>query len=289
MSALRSFASPAACTMYEAVQASDVEHQLDNLARLLWKGYGEGAIDDDDANFLQTCIDRRRAPGRGSPIGHLKSGAVGRMARRLGSRFLPRQRPRSPDRQASRDRRRRLGGSSALPNTLRHFYTEGQRAVLCIIAGEVKHHGVCDLPIDKIAALAGVCRTTVQTTLHEARRLRPHHDHRAARARSEEFAERGRDFVCGMADVAQAWADGSLPDWVQTGEFFEHHEEHIFKKGKRHPMEDGIGAVTGHLTCTLRGVPMPSDLYCNSKHWRHLRAARLRLRTFLRDCWLVME
>ena len=87
------------------------------------------------------------------------------------SRFTPRQRQRSPDRQASRDRRRRLGGSSVLPDTLRHHYTEGQRAVLCIIAGEIKHHGLCDLPIDKIAALAGVCRTTVQTTLHEARRL----------------------------------------------------------------------------------------------------------------------
>lgn len=87
------------------------------------------------------------------------------------SRCAPRQRPRSPDRQASRDRRRRLGGSSALPDTLRHHYTEGQRAVLCIIAGEVKHHGVCDLPIGRIASLAGVCHTTVQTTLHEARRL----------------------------------------------------------------------------------------------------------------------
>jgi len=87
------------------------------------------------------------------------------------SRLVSRQRPRSPDRQYSRDRRRRLGGSSALPDTMRHFYTEGQRAVLCIVAGEIKHHGVCDLPIDKIAALAGVCRTTVQTTMHEARRL----------------------------------------------------------------------------------------------------------------------
>lgn len=87
------------------------------------------------------------------------------------SHLLPRQRPRSPDREASRDRRRRLGGSSALPDTLRHYYTEGQRAVLCIIAGEFKHRGVCDLPIDKLAALAGVCRTTVQTTLHEGRRL----------------------------------------------------------------------------------------------------------------------
>jgi hypothetical protein len=84
----------------------------------------------------------------------------------------PRQRPRSPDRKASRDRRRRLGGSSALPDTLRQHYTEGQRAVLCIVAGEVKHHGVCDLPIDKMAALAGVCRTTVQTTLHLAKGLK---------------------------------------------------------------------------------------------------------------------
>ena len=64
-----------------------------------------------------------------------------------------------------------LGGSSALPDNLRHFYTEGLRAVLCIVAGEVKRHGVCDLPNDQIAALAGVCRTTVQTAMHEARLL----------------------------------------------------------------------------------------------------------------------
>jgi hypothetical protein len=43
--------------------------------------------------------------------------------------------------------------------------------VLCIVAGEVKRQGVCYLPIDKIGALAGVCPTTVQTTLREARRL----------------------------------------------------------------------------------------------------------------------
>ena len=58
-----------------------------------------------------------------------------------------------------------------MPPNLRCHYTEGQRAVACILAGEVKHHGLCDLAIDKIAALAGVSRTTVQTTLHEARRL----------------------------------------------------------------------------------------------------------------------
>ncbi len=99
------------------------------------------------------------------------AGRIAGPARARPNRLRSRQRQRSPDRLASRNRRRTLGGSSALPDTLRASYTEGQRAVLCIIAGEVKRHGMCDLPIDKIAALAGVCRTTVQTTLHEARLL----------------------------------------------------------------------------------------------------------------------
>jgi hypothetical protein len=43
--------------------------------------------------------------------------------------------------------------------------------VLCIVVGEVKRHGICDLTIGEIADRAGVCRTTVQNTLHEARRL----------------------------------------------------------------------------------------------------------------------
>lgn len=93
------------------------------------------------------------------------------LERRDWSRLVSRQRQRSPDRKASRDRRRMLGGSSALPDNLRHHYTEGQRAVLCIVAFEIKRHGVCDLAIDNIAALAGVGRTTVQNALHEARRL----------------------------------------------------------------------------------------------------------------------
>jgi hypothetical protein len=87
------------------------------------------------------------------------------------NRFSPRRHPCSPDRQAARERRRMLGGSGVMPHNLRANYTEGERAVLCVVAGEVKHHGSCDLAIDTIARRAGVCRTTVQTAMHEARRL----------------------------------------------------------------------------------------------------------------------
>lgn len=92
-------------------------------------------------------------------------------AKRRAHRSVPRQRPRAPERQAARDRRRLLGGSNVLPPQLRCAYTQGQTAVLCVIAGEVKSRDVCKLPIGTIASRAGVCRTTVQTTLHEARRL----------------------------------------------------------------------------------------------------------------------
>jgi hypothetical protein len=155
--------------IYEIISVCNASDQLDEMARLIWQGWGEGRIGDGDAAYLTSIIDRRRPLGHRTAPGH--TSPLGKIANRLGSRFTPRQRPRSPDRKASRDRRRMLGGSSALPDNLRHHYTEGQRSVLCIVAGEIKRHGICDFPIDKIAALAGACRTTVQTAMHEARRL----------------------------------------------------------------------------------------------------------------------
>ncbi len=86
-------------------------------------------------------------------------------------RLAGRKWQRSPDRAASMARKRKLGGSSGMPDTIRHHYTEGERAVLTVIAGEVKHHGLCDLAVDRIAAIAGLSRTTVQNAIREARAL----------------------------------------------------------------------------------------------------------------------
>ena len=133
-----------ASAIHEAVNFCSDPDQLHDTARFLWKAYGAGELSDNEANYLQSLIDRRR-PLRRTAL-HAKP--IGKFAGRLCGRFTPRQRQRSPDRQASRNRRRMLGGSSALPDNLRVHYTEGQRSVLCIVAGEVKRCGFCDFPFD---------------------------------------------------------------------------------------------------------------------------------------------
>src|SRR5712671_2092326 len=110
--ALRTFASPAATTIYTALDEARSSDDLDRLSRLMWKGYGEGAISDDDATFLGTCIDRQRPRAGAGPK------PAGKAFGRLASRMKPRGRQGSPDRQASRERRM-LGGSAVLPPQLR--------------------------------------------------------------------------------------------------------------------------------------------------------------------------
>lgn len=97
---------------------------------------------------------------------------------RVASRFISRgARPRStsPDREASLKRKRRWAGSSGLPATLRDDYTQGEVAVLTVVAVEVKKHGYCDLAIDRMAAVAGVSRTTCQNALRKANNAERRH------------------------------------------------------------------------------------------------------------------
>jgi hypothetical protein len=155
--------------LYTEINACCDDGHLDNIASSIWYVRGQDQLTDAAAEYLQHCVIRRRST---SGMSHPVTATIQRLAGRLSSRFKPRKSPRSHDRKASRDRRRMLGGSSALPDRMRHCYTEGNRAVLFIVAAEIKQHGFCDLPIDKIAALAGVCRTSVQNALHEAQRLR---------------------------------------------------------------------------------------------------------------------
>jgi hypothetical protein len=77
--------------------------------------------------------------------------------------------PVSPDRAASCMRKRRWAGGSNLPPSVRDRFTEGERAVMAVVMNACGKRGQCDYPIDKIASLAGVGRTTAQNALRKAR------------------------------------------------------------------------------------------------------------------------
>ena len=90
--------------------------------------------------------------------------AASRRAAPPRQRVLRRSRPRSPDRQASIERRRVHAGAGALPPWLRKRCTQGVAAALTIMA-DWRKGGRCELPVGKIAGLAGVCCTLAQDAM----------------------------------------------------------------------------------------------------------------------------
>ncbi|SCW33994.1 hypothetical protein [Ancylobacter rudongensis] len=149
-------------TFRVAISQASGGAELDRLTAAIWRQNLAGALSDDDANGLAMLASAKR-----KPVDEPRRASVPVDL----SRFKPRRRQTSPDREASKRRRRGLARSAPMPAALASLFTESESAALAIVAGEVKHHGACELPIDKLAALAGVCRTSAQNALHEARRL----------------------------------------------------------------------------------------------------------------------
>jgi hypothetical protein len=138
---------------------------LDQVARLLWKAHAEGQIADADAEAAAEAIQARRAafarPLSGVALSRIAAASAPRRAAR----------PRSPDSAASIERRRRQAMSGIVPARIAASFTLGEVAALSVIARAVREAGACVLPLDKIAALAGVSRTTAQNAVRAAERL----------------------------------------------------------------------------------------------------------------------
>src|SRR3954467_11454801 len=148
-------------TMGAAINGARTLAQMDELSRQIWQAHTSGAVDDAGAQSLAERLQERRGSIRAGV------GPVGVPAGRV-SLFPPRRRPVSPDRIASRDRRRLLACSGPMPPALASRFTTGQLAVLRILADEVAEKGVCGLCIDAIAARAGVCRRLAQGAIRLA-------------------------------------------------------------------------------------------------------------------------
>jgi hypothetical protein len=137
--------------------------EFDHLSRKLWAAHGAGAISDGDAQASAEAIAVRQKEIR----------EARQPAKIIAPRVsLPRRRAiRSPDRAKSRQRRRDVGQERWLPPSIANKLTQGEIAVLSVIVREIVKHGVCSLPVDRIAGEAGVCATMVKNAQRLARAL----------------------------------------------------------------------------------------------------------------------
>jgi hypothetical protein len=144
-----------------AAAAARNTHAIDELARLTWRAHAENKLDDVEAEAIGEALQARRttfSQGRGHPP-----------ARPPERRLRAARTPRAPDRQASLERRRRQALSGIVPARIAASFTMSELAVLTVVARQCQRAGTCTLHIDAIAALAGVCRRTVQTAMRHAR------------------------------------------------------------------------------------------------------------------------
>lgn len=171
--ALRKLTSAAAAPLYDAIGRAESSADLDDLARSLWRSHLARAISEADASELIDYIEsRRRRPHRDvSRQETLPGFALPDRNRDRVSRFPKRRVQRSPDKQASYERRHRLAYSGVMPPHLAAHLSIGALAVLCIVADEYRRSARCELSLAEIAARAGVCRKTAQLAMKEARDL----------------------------------------------------------------------------------------------------------------------
>ena len=138
--------------------------QLDEVARRIWQTLAAGDLTEAEAQAAAEAVERRRKA--------LSAKAGGSLTTRQVTAPAPSQRRAGPISSDSLRRRRRLAGSGALPGELADELTTGQVAVLAVIGRECARSGRgFAWPIARLAAVAGVGRTTAKAALRQAVRL----------------------------------------------------------------------------------------------------------------------
>lgn len=190
---------------------------VDEVMRLTWRGHAEGLLKDADAEAVAEAAEARRQALRA-----FASPATPRLA------SASRRPPRSPDRQRSIERRRQLATSGAVPSRIACRFTVAEIAVLAVIARQVMAHGRCDMPLERIAALAGVSRSSVQNALRHARQLGLIHvqERRASAWRNLPH------IITVIAADWRAWLDRGTASLKQGG-WVQNSEHHVIRRSER--------------------------------------------------------
>jgi predicted DNA-binding protein (UPF0251 family) len=147
---------------------------LPQVTALLWRAYGDGKVTEAEAETLSGLIEARtdapptRAFTANVPGGSDPDDSSTVQDRPRSSRRTVGSRPRTD---ASLERRRRWAASGRLPPGLAARFTSAEQAVLALVAAEATRRKDCRLSIENMAAVTGVCRSTVKNAIREARRL----------------------------------------------------------------------------------------------------------------------
>src|SRR5271165_1369109 len=148
---------------HAAAAAAKTTVAVDQIARLTWRAHAEGQLQDAEAEAVSEALQARRATFAARRTATPSRPVLGLPG--------PARSPRSPDRQASIERRRRQAMSGVVPAKIAASFTMAELAVLTVIARQCQRTGVCVLPVDAVAALAGCSRTSVKNAMRQARLL----------------------------------------------------------------------------------------------------------------------
>ena len=144
--------------------------KADDAMRRISEDWAERRLSDEDYGRLSWFIHELRGVLRKVDTIALRMPSIiqAALGRGFKSMFPPKKRPKSPDKQASRERRGVLASTNPLPSQLHRKFTEAQRAILKVVGDEVKRKGWCQLYVAEIAARAGCCMTTARDAIHLA-------------------------------------------------------------------------------------------------------------------------
>ena len=144
---------------------------LPQVTALLWRAYGDGKVTEAEAEALSGLIEARTdVPAARRQPTPTPPGIPVTLQDRAGSPRRPGvgSRPRTD---ASMERRRRWAASGRMPQAIVARFTLAEQAVLSLVAAEVARRKDCRLSIENMAAVTGVCRSTVKNAIREAARL----------------------------------------------------------------------------------------------------------------------
>ena len=126
--------------------------KLLEISQALYRAWGNGEVSDADGESLAASIALRQAAPAVVATPRKATGA----------------RPRTPE---SLERRRTLASAGYMPPRLSARFTEGERAVLAVVAIEILKRRSCALSRGELAARAGVTETVVKTATRQAAAL----------------------------------------------------------------------------------------------------------------------